>query len=452
MDKYIPPAPTITPDDSDGYVCHWDGSDVSILATGLHYDRFKGLKARLRAFHGNRLIHDTEIALFSQYEVSDYHRVCQDRDGVVNWTAHIIPMVGPLKDAFDQHVQNLEQSQPRTPWHVFSLADAFTPQSPPVHLAEGLITLPSLSIVYGAPGTLKSFLLLDMLICIAAGKKVRGWLCPLDANGGFPRMVKQAPALWVDFDNGPRRMHTRAAAVARAYDLRENIPFHYVSMPTPWLDASKAVGLDPLREAIERYQTKVVVIDNLLLVKGDLEENSADMGLVMAHLRQLTEEYGCAVIPVHHQRKDQGGNGRSGDRLRGHSSIEAAIDLALLVEREDGSSAITISSTKTRDIDVSPFAAMFTYEHQPGTTELFSARFYGVPQDDERSDKAIDFAIRDILTGGRQLLKKDLCDEVHTRLPKVGINRIRGIIDLMVAKHHISSRSGAKGGQWLSKN
>ena len=64
----------------------------------------------------------------------------------------------------------------------------------------------------------------------------------------------------------------------------------------------------------------------------------------MAHLRQLSERVDGVVIPIHHQRKDHGNGGRAGDRLRGHSSIEAAVDLALLVEREEVSSEITIKS------------------------------------------------------------------------------------------------------------
>ena len=191
--------------------------------------------------------------------------------------------------------------------------------------------------------------------------------------------------------------------------------------------SSKPLGLDPLRAAIEHYQAKMIVLDNLLLIKGGIEENSADMGIVMSHLRQLTEEYSALVVPIHHQRKDQGG--RSGDRVRGHSSIEAAVDLALLVEREEGSDTVTIRSTKTRDVDVPPFAAMLTYEHQPGTTELFKSRFFGMPQDDEKSDRAITHVVRTILMEAPSpLLKTDLCTRVQGQLTGIGINRIRGVI------------------------
>jgi len=53
----------------------------------------------------------------------------------------------------------------------------------------------------------------------------------------------------------------------------------------------------------------------------------------MAHFRQLVEDHSLALILIHHQRKATGTEARAGDRIRGHSSIEAALDVALLVER-----------------------------------------------------------------------------------------------------------------------
>jgi len=54
------------------------------------------------------------------------------------------------------------------------------------------------------------------------------------------------------------------------------------------------------------------------------------MATVMGHFRYLAEQAKVAVILIHHQRKSNGSNARLGERLRGHSSIEAALDLASL--------------------------------------------------------------------------------------------------------------------------
>jgi AAA domain len=327
-----------------------------------------------------------------------------------------------------------DEATPAGDWEVFSLADAFRPRPPPVEIVQGLFELPSLSVIYGAPGTLKSLLLLDLLLCIAAGQP---WLAPLTAGDGAARAVIPASTLWVDFDNGRRLTHDRVAAVARAYGLTPEIPFHYVSMPSPWLDGSTLLGLTPLRAAIERYDAKAVVIDNLLMIKGAVDENSAAMGLVMGHLRQVVEVYQSLLIPIHHQRKAAGIVERPGDRLRGHSAIEASLDLALVVEREEGSDAITLRSTKTRDATVPPFGAMFTYEHVVGTRRLHTARFYGMPVTDESSDRAIEQTLREVLKAEGDSQKNALIYRVHELVKAAGINRIRRVIDRMIRQGYL---------------
>jgi hypothetical protein len=59
---------------------------------------------------------------------------------------------------------------------AFHLGRRLQDPSPLIYVVEGLFPLPSLSIVYGAPGTIKSLLMADLAICAAAGLP---WLPPL---------------------------------------------------------------------------------------------------------------------------------------------------------------------------------------------------------------------------------------------------------------------------------
>lgn len=313
-------------------------------------------------------------------------------------------------------------------WQLFTLADAYAPRPPTRYVVEDLFPLPSLSVVYGPPGSLKSLILADLAVCVAAGLP---WLPPMPREAGLPKAVSPVPVFWADFDNGPRLTHARFEALARARDLPTSTPLAYVSLPSPWLDASSWATLAPLNAAIEAHQAQLVVLDNLTMIKGEADENSADMGTVMANLRRVCERRECVLIVVHHQRKDQGGSSRAGDRLRGHSSIEAALDLALLVEREPQSASLTLRSTKERGLEVAPFGAMFTYEHKGGTKDLATAKFYGLAVEDTHSDRAIAQAVRSVLTTHPLTPKTELCARVHGQLPKVGINRIRAVVDRM---------------------
>lgn len=328
------------------------------------------------------------------------------------------------------------------PWRAYTLADAFQERPPLKHVVGKLFELPSLNIAYGAPGTLKSFLLQDLAICVAGGLE---WLTPAPwkAAGGAGMQTRQLPTMWLDFDNGTRRTHNRFEALARARKLPVDTPLTYFSMPNPWLSATKPESIGMLTNRIKAAGAQLVIIDNLGNVSGDADENSAEMGVVMSQFRQLAEETGAAVVLIHHQRKSNGLTGRAGDSLRGHSSIEAALDLALLIEREPYAENITIRATKVRGAEILPFGAHFTYTLKDDG-DLLEARFYGLDADDNESDAAIRREILAALTGDVKLNKKDLTAEVKKTLEKIGQNRIRTMIDRMAAEKQIKVTAGER--------
>jgi RecA-family ATPase len=215
-------------------------------------------------------------------------------------------------------------------------------------------------------------------------------------------------------------------------------------VPSPWLDAYTWDGLQPLMDAVQAQEAKVVIIDNLLAVKGRADENSAEMGRVMAHFRRFTEKMGVATILIHHQRKEIAANSRAGDRVRGHSSIEAALDLALLVERAYQSDLLTIRSTKERGVMVPPFGALFTYEHQGGTVELATAKFFGTEVEDSVSDRAIEQAVLAAVKDTPTMIQKDLVAAVKADLPDIGVHRIRAIVKRLEHQQRLQRTQGAR--------
>lgn len=317
-------------------------------------------------------------------------------------------------------------------WRVYTLAEAYKPRPPLEYVVSGLFPLPSLNIVYGSPGTFKSLLMCDLCVCVAAG---RPWLPPLPGKDDvIPLSTTAGPVWWLDFDNGKRRTDERLEALARACDLTPaETPFYYVSMPVPWLDASNYLAMEELGNKIEVLGARLVVIDNLGVIIGKADENSTDMASIMGNLRRLSEDAGAAVVLLHHQRKATGFKGRAGETLRGHSSIEAALDLALLVSREEHADRVEVKSTKVRGADVYPFGAVFAYDHRPGTDELGKARFYGVPVEDLISERAIRRLILEIVAEHPGINQSDLIEKVKASLPDVGTNRVRDGANYLVS-------------------
>lgn len=332
-------------------------------------------------------------------------------------------------------------------WPVYTLADAYAERPRLAFVVDSLIALPSLSIVYGGPGSLKSMLLADLAVCAASGGR---WLAAsenarlhgADPEGGVSFPTSATGVLWLDFDNGILRTHERFEALARARGLAPDIPLRYTSMPRPWLDITRASAVGKLLHLVRSLSAQMVVIDNLGLVSGDANENSGEMAQVMGNLRWLCEEAHAAVILVHHQRKGNsaGEGGRRGDALRGHSSIEAALDLALLVERREAEDRVTVIPTKVRGYRaVEAFGAHFSFTHRPDAAELAEARFAAASvwsKDEREVNRLKQFILTEVKTrpGVRQkeLVEavRDAAQAADARRP-VGVNRLRAVIQQM---------------------
>jgi len=320
---------------------------------------------------------------------------------------------------------------PPDPWdeQLFTLKDAFKPRKPLQYIIAGLFPESSLNLAFGAPGTFKSMVLGQAAICVSGGLSFLG------------RKVLPSPAMWIDLDNGKRRTHERFEALGRGVGVDESIPFYYLSMPNPWFNAGTSRDIDELTEMINQRVIKFIVIDNLGLICPDTDENSDQMILVMSNLRLLAELTGAAVVLIHHQRKSIGNNSRTGESLRGHSSIEAALDLPLLVEREEGTPIITFRSTKTRDVDVPPFGAEFRHDHKPGSDELKSALFVPLVVEDHSSPAAIERTIQAIVDEGRKLNQSELVNKAKSVLT-ASEKLIRNTIEKMIREKGIRTIKG----------
>ena len=296
-------------------------------------------------------------------------------------------------------------------------------------------------------------ILADLAVCVATGTT---WLMAPEGQSALRSYTTtQAPVLWIDFDNGRRRTHERVDAFGKAYSMPPDAPFYYVSMGRPQLDLTSYAMGDSLLRMIRRLGARVVIIDNLGLVIGDADENSGDMAAVMGNLRSICEDAECAMIVVHHQRKSNGTGDkgiRKGETLRGHSSIEAALDLALLVERKDGDDNITIFPTKVRGYRNFDFVgALLTYEHTEGTRDLAMARFFGqqVLNKDQSELRELQAAILTEVMACPGIEKGSLVTAVRDSMAALsnktpGMNRVRGVAAQMAKDGLLKAASGER--------
>lgn len=329
-------------------------------------------------------------------------------------------------------------------WEWRTLADAYKPKPPREYVIENLLPLPSLTVIFGNPGDLKTMLSQDLCLCVAAGKP---WLEGLPGQDEVKAFAcQQAPVLWVDVDNGLDRTERRFAALGRALGISEDAPLAYISFPTPPFVASSKKSIDRIVEAATATGAKLIVIDYLGAISGGADENSSEMVAVMSGLRWIAEMTGTAIIVIHHRTKAN--KSRAGHSLRGHSSIEGAVDLALLIEREEGADSITIKSTKTRDAPVEPFEALWTYESDE--RDLAKGRFFGLGIAETEADsdrRQAREAILEVLEEAPGLSQRKLVSEVR-EITNLGKGIVIFAVKQLVKENRVDrgEREGRGGG------
>ncbi len=311
--------------------------------------------------------------------------------------------------------------EPDRSWECLTTKDIYSKRPPVEFILEGIFVEPSLNMIYGRPGDLKTMLGIYISASIANGS---GCFPPYPGHSGKTLQTQQAPVIWLDADMGKRRVLDRFAAIGSGINLSNDAPISIYSMPTPWPDFNNFKHAELLCTYIEERRAKFVVIDNLTNVKGDVDENSAGMAKVLSNLRWVMEKTESIIVLIHHPNKSD--KSRPGDKLRGHSSIEAALDLALCVTRAADSRTVTIKPTKARDAEVPPFKVEFSFEHKSGTNELASASFYRLPPDHDNEDIITNEVIR-IVKSNPGMNQKNLREKVNA-VTRQSDTKIRKVI------------------------
>ena len=192
----------------------------------------------------------------------------------------------------------------------------------------------SLGLIYGAPGTGKSFLAVDLAMSIALGVE---W-CGLKVSPGG--------VLYVALEGG-RGLTARFLANATKYAgfLGHQIPLAVWSG-----SVDLCANPDDTHSLIERVQQNfaklpaVIVIDTLARAIGAGDENSSrDMNAVISNCARIQQETGAHVVLVHHAGKD------ATRGPRGHSALLAAVDTAIEVGRSEDTGVSTAKVVKQKD-------------------------------------------------------------------------------------------------------
>lgn len=194
-------------------------------------------------------------------------------------------------------------------------------------LIKGVLPAADLAVLYGASGSGKTFMALDMAMAIARGEPWRGhrvrkgrvaYVCA-EGAGGFRRRL-QAYA------------HQHALALD-AIDI-------FVIPAAPNLLKGDDVR-DLVKALKEAGEWALVIMDTFAQVMPGGNENSGeDVGQALSHCKVVSAVIGCPVLLIHHSGKDEARG------ARGWSGLRAACDTEMEVIRAEDARALTITKQK----------------------------------------------------------------------------------------------------------
>ncbi|WP_233881028.1 AAA family ATPase [Paraburkholderia flagellata] len=219
-------------------------------------------------------------------------------------------------------------AKPRRPEMRFRLLAARDVlAAPPMSwLVHGVLPREGLATLYGAPGSGKSFLTLDLSAAIAQGRE--DW---------FGYGLTGAPVVYVALEGGAGfRQRLQAWQAHHGCELPERLRFVMQELDL-------RADVSDLAEAIVAAggASGLVVIDTLAHSMGIFDENSpSEMTALVSKCGELQRLTGGAVLLVHHSGKDPA----KGER--GHSALRGALDCSLEVKHEGGVHRWKVSKAK----------------------------------------------------------------------------------------------------------
>jgi hypothetical protein len=233
----------------------------------------------------------------------------------------VLELAAPIIDGVATIISRLRTEYPgegRTAYHLRS-AEAANKTVSRNYLIKGLMAPNELSVIYGEPGSGKSFLGSTMAYSISTGREV------------FGRRVRAAPVIFAALE-GQIGFERRVLALKNRYGPSPD--FYWLSQPADLYSAE--CDVKGLIDAVLKVDARLLMIDTLARAMGGGSENDGrDMGMVIAALDLIRRETGAHVSAIHHCGKDRTRG------MRGHSSLLGAVDMALEVVRTEAGARFT---------------------------------------------------------------------------------------------------------------
>ena len=253
---------------------------------------------------------------------------------------------------------------------------------PPVEwLVEGMILKHGLAALYGAPGSMKSFIGIDLALRLAFG---------FDWHGVA---AKKVGVLYVAAE-GAAGLRNRVKGWLGNHGKEEaDAPFMLLPVTVRMLEGPEMAKLiTAIDEAATRcgFEIGLVVIDTVARAMAGADENAqSDMSKFVAAMDGLREHTGGAVLGIHHSGKDLARG------MRGSSVLNAAVDTSIRVEIKGKAAIVTVEKQKDATFGDAVYLVASTVEWQEEGGETQSTLVLTKGSRTDAQERALDTAQTD---------------------------------------------------------
>jgi archaellum biogenesis ATPase FlaH len=356
---------------------------------------------------------ECEVKTPSAYNVQTYAKTVkgfavrrelkQNADGAAKLVhAAIYDTSSDMSDSLHQAIQLLSPLDVSNETLKLTWAsEAFEEEEPIDWLIKGLVTTGSVNLLYGNPGTGKTYSLLDAATCIATGKD---WL-------DYP--TTQGAVLILDWESGRKRLKKRLRECINGHETDKALPIAFEYMMDTNHDIRRLEDTHVLINTIKKHKFKFIIIDTFRASLRDGNENdSGETQAIFTNLRYIAETTDVAIFVIHHSNKSGG--------LRGSSAITGAADLAIQCIQSEGG-INTFKVTKARDIALFNFKAQLYVK-----TDEYA---YLLPTANTTNREKQETAILKVLANAKEPLSKNVINEKVTGGREVILKRVDGLVE-----------------------
>jgi hypothetical protein len=226
------------------------------------------------------------------------------------------------------------------PWGKWFRIEDIASLPDPEFIVQGFIAKKSKQAIAGEPGGGKTFIVIDLAIAIASGRRV--FASHFAINGP----AKVAYCAGEKFETLKWRIDSAKSSLSEAELALASDNFRvFGGVPLLFGGAAASDRVRAIDDFVKschdaEFVPDLLIIDTLHNAAAGADENDAkDMGAVMSAADQLVDELGCAVLLVHHSPK------ANAHDLRGSSVLKGDLENVMITNKRQGGGYVSCNKS-----------------------------------------------------------------------------------------------------------